>query len=121
MGGVISKDKKRKSKKLNNNFHIKDNDNNYLSTRRISSESSLSYSSSKSMNSFVQCNELIKTYGNRKYINGENVRDIFPIDKDELERLELTHFWSKELWNEEAFLLPVDEVFHRNAKVLDIG
>jgi len=35
--------------------------------------------------------------------------------------LELTHFWNKELWNEEAFLLPVDEVFNRNAKVLDIG
>jgi hypothetical protein len=118
MGGVNSKTRKRKIKSNNNNnFHDNDNsnDNNYLfSNRRISSESS------NSSKSFEQCN-VIKTYGNRKYFSGENARDIFPIDNDELKRLELTHFWNKELWKDNAFLLPVDEVFSRNAKVLDIG
>lgn len=126
MGATNSTSKKRLSKRFhNNNFLINDsynrfnNNNNFASSkRRISSESTLS---SHSTNSFDRYTELIKTCGNRKYFNREHVKDIFPTDNDELKRLELTHIWNKELWEGQSFLLPVDEVFSRNAKVLDIG
>ncbi|CAG8445693.1 16002_t:CDS:2 [Funneliformis mosseae] len=99
--GAINSKTRYKNKKL---FVHK----NCVSERRSSSES------------FEQCNEL-KTFGNRKYLNGDNVRYIFPIDHDELKRLELTHTWNKALWNEQSFALPACEVFNRNAKILDIG
>jgi hypothetical protein len=126
MGATNSTTKKRLSKRFHNSIHLNLNDNydrfnnnnNFIPSRRISSESTLS---SLSNNSFERCNNLTRTYGNRKYFNREHVRDIFPTDNDELRRLELTHIWNKELWEGQSFFLPVDEVFSRNAKVLDIG
>ncbi|CAB4374097.1 unnamed protein product [Rhizophagus irregularis] len=124
MGATNSTSKRRLSKRFhNNNFLINDSydrfSNNIPSSkRRISSESTIS---SHSTNSFDRCTELIKTFGSRKYFNRDHVKDIFPTDNDELKRLELTHIWNKELWEGQSFFLPVDEVFSRNAKVLDIG
>jgi len=84
-------------KKFFTNFHG-NNINGHRKTDSTTSESSI---------------DLFRTINDRKFINQENAKEILPVDDDESDRINLVHFFKKELWprSKATFSSPVKEKF----------
>ncbi|CAH1760837.1 20794_t:CDS:2, partial [Entrophospora sp. SA101] len=70
-----------------------------------------------------EAKELFKKINDRKFINQDDAKEILPVDDDETDRINLVHFFKKELWpqSKASFSSPVKEILRSGAEILDAG